>query len=273
MDKAGQKYWNDSWTSSDIPEAVNPSDPRLKNYINRRFHQVFLRLFDRSKTPSMRLLEIGCAKSAWLPYFAIEFGFKVCGLDYSPVGCEMARKVLQTNGVEADVIQADLFSPPVDMLGAFDVVISIGVVEHFDDTASCLSAVSSFLKPGGMLITNIPNMMGWIGSIQRLVNRPVYDIHQLIDPVRLREAHESAGLDVLECDYFVCTSFGVVCTSFGVKNLNGISTSTAVGFLKKVFLGVLARVSMLVWFIENKMGSFSPNRFSSPYINCIARKR
>jgi len=214
----------------------------------------------------MRLLEIGCAKSAWLPYFAKEFGFEVCGLDYSPVGCEMARKVLQANGVEADVVQADLFSPPVNMLGTFDVVISIGVVEHFDDTASCLSAVSSFLKPGGMLITNIPNMVGWIGSIQRLVNRPVYDIHQLIDPVRLREAHESAGLDVLECDYFLCTSFGV-------NNLNGISMSTAVGFFKKIFLGILARVSMLVWLIENKIGSFSPNRFSSPYINCIARKR
>lgn len=266
MDKAGQKYWNDSWASSDIPEVVNPSDTRLKNYVNRRFHQVFLRLFDKSETPSMRLLEIGCAKSAWLPYFAKEFGFSVCGLDYSPIGCQMARKVLQVNGVEAEVICADFFAPPENMLGAFDVVVSIGVVEHFDDTASCLSAVSSFLKPGGMLITNIPNMMGWIGSIQKLVNRPVYDIHQLIDPVRLREAHELAGLDVLECDYFVSTSFGV-------NNLNGISTSTVVGFLKKIFLGVLARVSMLVWSIENKIGSFSQNRFSSPYINCIARKR
>lgn len=265
MDKAGPKYWNDSWATSDIPEAVDPSDTRLKNYINRRFHQLFLRLFEKSKTPSMRLLEIGCAKSAWLPYFAKEFGFSVCGLDYSPIGCRMAAKVLQVNGVEAEVVCADFFAPPKDMLGAFDVVVSIGVVEHFDDTASCVRAVSSFLKPGGMLITNIPNMVGWIGSIQKLVNRPVYDIHQLIDPARLREAHEQAGLEVHECDYFVSTSFGV-------NNLNGISTSTAVGFLKKVFLGVLARVSMLVWLIENKIGSFSPNRFSAPYINCIAHK-
>jgi hypothetical protein len=99
-----------------------------------------------------------------------------------------------------------------------------------------------------------------------LVNRPVYDIHQLIDPARLREAHEQAGLEVLECDYFVCTGFGV-------NNLIGISTRTATGFLKKVCLGILSRASMLVWLIENKTGSFPPYRFSSPYINCIARKR
>lgn len=266
MDKAGKNYWNDSWASSDIPEAVNPSDRRLKNYVNRRFHQLFLRLFDKSETPAMRLLEIGCAKSAWLPYFSKEFGFSVCGIDYSPIGCQMARKVLQVNGVDAEVVCADFFSPPENMLGAFDVVVSFGVVEHFDDTAACLKAVASLLKPGGMLITNIPNMVGWIGSIQKLVNRPVYDIHQLIDPARLREAHEQAGLEVLECDYFVCTSFGV-------NNLIGISTRTVTGFLKRIFLSILSRTSMLVWLIENKTSAFPPYRFSSPYINCIARKR
>jgi len=164
---------------------------------------MFLRLFEKSETSSMRLLEIGCAKSAWLPYFAKEFGFSVSGLDYSPIGCEMARKVLQANEIVAEVVCADLFSPPDNMLGVFDVVVSLGVVEHFEDTASCLKAVSSFLKPGGMLITSIPNMVGWIGSIQKAVNRPIYDIHQLIDPAMLKEAHELAGFDVLECKYFV----------------------------------------------------------------------
>lgn len=266
MDKAGQKYWNDSWASSDIPQAVDPSDARTENYINRRFHQVFTRLFDRSEASSMRLLEVGCAKSAWLPYFAREFGFSVCGIDYSPNGCQMARRILQANAVEAEIVCADIYSPPEDMLGEFDVVVSFGVVEHFDDTAACLRAVSSFLKPGGLLVTNIPNMVGWIGAIQKLVNRPVYDIHQLIDPARLRAAHELAGLEVLECDYFVCTNFGV-------NNLIGISTRTATGYLKKVLLAILARASMLVWMVEDRTGSLPAGKFASPYINCVARRR
>jgi 2-polyprenyl-3-methyl-5-hydroxy-6-metoxy-1,4-benzoquinol methylase len=265
MDKAGEKYWSDSWASSDIPEAVNPSDMRLRNHVNRQFHKLFLRLFDSSKTPSMRLLELGCAKSAWLPYFADQFGFRVCGIDYSPIGCQMAKQVLQINGVEAEVVCADFFAPPESMLGAFDVVVSFGVIEHFDDTVACLRAVSLFLKPGGLLITNIPNMLGWIGAIQKSVNKPVYDIHQLIDPAKLRESHELAGLEVLQCDYFMFTSFGI-------NNLVGISTGTASWFLKKFFLGVLSRASMLLWLIEEKIGYFSPRKFAAPYVNCIARK-
>lgn len=265
MDKAGKKYWNDLWAGDDIPSAVNSSDIRLINWVNRRFHQIFLRCFKKSETSSIKLLEIGCGKSAWLPYFSKEFGFQVCGLDYSPIGCKMAKAVLDANGVEAEVVCADFFSPPKNMLGKFDVVVSFGVIEHFDDTPSCIRAISAFLKPGGILITNIPNMVGWIGAIQKIVNRPVYNIHQLIDPTKLKQAHELAGLEVLECDYFICTSFGV-------NNLAGISTKTLVGFSKKILLAVLARASMLVWRIEDRLGYFPPNRFTSPYINCIARR-
>jgi 2-polyprenyl-3-methyl-5-hydroxy-6-metoxy-1,4-benzoquinol methylase len=265
MDKAGQKYWDDSWASSDIPKAVNPSDMRLWNHVNRQFHKLFLRLFDKSETASMRLLEIGCAKSAWLPYFVKEFGFKVGGIDYSPIGCQMARQVLQANGVEAEVVCADFFEPPENLLGTFDVVVSFGVIEHFDDTAACLRAVSSFLKPGGLLITNIPNMVGSVGAIQKLVNKPVYDIHQLIDPAKLKEAHELAGLEVLQSDYFLFTSFGI-------NNLVGVPTGTVSWYLKKIFLGLLARASVLVWSIEAKIGDFSPRKFIAPYVNCIARK-
>jgi 2-polyprenyl-3-methyl-5-hydroxy-6-metoxy-1,4-benzoquinol methylase len=265
MDKAGQKYWNNAWARSNLPEMVNPSDMRLTNYTNRRFHKLFLQLFDKSNSPSMHLLEIGCAKSSWLPYFANEFGFSVSGIDYSPAGCEMAIQVLRANEVEGDVVCADFFSPPDTMFGTFDVIVSFGVVEHFEDTALCLRAFSLFLKPGGVLITNIPNMVGSIGYIQKIVNKPVYDIHKLIDTLSLAKAHECAGLEVLQCDYFMATGFGV-------NNLADVPEGSLSWFLKKVFLGVLSRLSMLVWLMEEVMGEFSTRKMFSPYINCVARK-
>jgi len=265
MDKAGKEYWNDLWTGGDLPAALDPRDPRLRNWINRRFHQAFQRAFAKCETSSMTLLEVGCGKSALLPYFVKEFHFKVFGLDYSPIGCEKAKAVLQANGVEGDIVCADLFAPPDIMVNAFDVVVSNGVVEHFEDTASCISAVSRFIKPGGLLITNIPNMVGWIGSIQAILNRPVYEIHQLLTRDDLQRAHERAGLKVLECDYFLYTSFGV-------NNLAGVSTRTLVGFMKKLLLALLARVSMVVWRIEDLLGDLPPNRLTSPYIKCLARK-
>jgi len=265
MDKAGKQYWNDSWAASKLPEAMNPADMSLNNYVGRRFHDLFMDLFDGLQNRSLRLLEVGCAKSVWLPYFVKEFGFEVCGLDYSPIGCEMATQITSANGVDAEIYCADLFSPPVSMLGQFDVVVSFGVVEHFEDTSVCLKSVSAFLKPGGMLITTIPNMVGLIGGLQKAVNKPVYNIHRLIDSVMLCDAHKLAGLEVLKCDYFILSSFGVI-------SLKGISINSLSGLAKKLLRGILARISKLVWLIESRFLFFYSNRTFSPYIYCIARK-
>lgn len=265
MDKAGQKYWDSSWAQSSVPAAVDPADPGISNWINRRFHQLFVRLFENSATDSMSLLEVGCAKSSWLPYFSRQFGFAVTGIDYSPAGCELSRKVLAKHGVVADVVCSDFFTPPAEMLGKFDVVVSFGVVEHFEDTAASLVAIAAFLKPGGMLITSIPNMVGLIGAVQKVVNRPVYDIHQLLDSAMLREAHENASLTVLECDYFIASNFGV-------NNLVDVPSGTPSWFFKKVILGVLARISLLTWKLEDRMGPFRAGKAASPYVMCISRK-
>ncbi len=265
MDKAGQQYWNDSWAASKLPDAMNPLDLSLDNYVSRRFHSLFVNIFDGVQTQSLKLLEVGCAKSTWLPYFSKEFGFEVSGLDYSPIGCEMATKITRANGVDAKIFCADLFCPPSSMLGQFDVVVSFGVVEHFEDTALCLKSVSAFLKPGGLMITSIPNMVGLIGGLQKLINKPVYNIHHLIDSGMLFAAHKFADLDVAECDYFIASSFGVA-------NLEGVATNNLPGLSKKLLLGILSRFSKLVWTIENRVGIFPSSKSLSPYIYCVARK-
>jgi len=265
MDKAGKKYWEDSWAGADLPAPLDPRDMRLKNRVNRLFHGRFSRLFGGKLPAGARLLEVGCAKSAWLPYFSKEFGFRVAGLDYSPAGCELARQVLRRSGVEGEIACADLFSPPGAMAAAFDAAVSFGVAEHFDDTAACVKAVAYFVKPGGLVITSVPNLTGWIGAVQKLVNRPVYDIHRLLSPAALRAAHEAAGLEVLECGYFISADFGV-------NNLTGVRTGTASWLLKKVLLGLLARASMLLWFFEEAIGALPANRLSSPYVVCVARR-
>ena len=131
--------------SETLPAPVDPRDKTLSNYVARKFHELFTRVLPRGH--NVRLLEVGCARSRWLPYFAAEHGYEVTGLDYSTMGCEQARQILAAAGVEGRIVEGDLFSPPEDLLEAFDVVISFGLVEHFDDTDcrhSRLSAASSF---------------------------------------------------------------------------------------------------------------------------------
>ena len=117
----------------------------------------------------------------WLPYFAKEFAFEVYGIDYSEIGCQQAKQILEYEGVNGKIVCADFFSPPGSMLKAFDVVVSFGVLEHFEDTTACIAAFSKFLKPGGLLITNIPNLCGLNGLIQKMINRSIFDIHVPLD--------------------------------------------------------------------------------------------
>jgi len=265
MDKAGKQYWDATWQDGVLPAPVDPRKPGLSRHRDRSFHGYFQNVFQGVETRGLRFLEIGCAQSVWLPYFAREYGFEVSGLDYSEIGCEQEKQILAAEGIDGDVVCADFFSPPEEMLGAFDVVVSFGVAEHFEDTAACLEAFSKFLRPGGMLITSIPNLTGLIGSIQKKVNRPVFDIHVLLNAQTLAAAHRRAGLQVIRCNYFMNTNFGVL-------NLNGLPTGSALWLAKKILLALLVRYSMAVWFLEEKTRPFRATRLIAPAIICVARK-
>jgi 2-polyprenyl-3-methyl-5-hydroxy-6-metoxy-1,4-benzoquinol methylase len=261
MDKAGTAYWESVWASSALRRAVDPELPGLRNYVNRQFDLYFRKVFAGLDTNSKRLLEIGCGNSGWLPYFAKSFGFDIYGLDYSQFGCEQERQILRRDGISGSIVCADMFSPPADMLRAFDVVVSIGVAEHFENTKSCIGAIASFAKPGGLVITIIPNMVGAVGIAQKLLNRPVFDIHVPVDAEMLGASHQAANCSILDCDYFLSTDFGV-CT------LKGIATTFPAAFLKKLVLAALVRISMIAWLVE-----IPTTKFMSPYINCVAQVR
>lgn len=262
-DKAGKSYWDCVWEGSALPEAVDPRARNPGNYVNRRFHEYFETTLGPRATRGKKLLEVGCGSSVRLPYFAKEFGYQVYGLDYSETGCRRAAEILSREGIEGTIVCSDLFSPPHGMAHQFDVVVSFGVVEHFQDAAQCLRALRRLLKPGGLVITSVPNMSGLAGALQKILNKPVFDKHVALDLPSLREAHEAAGLRVLDCRYFLSIEPGVC-------NLNGIPEDSMEWKLKHAILGLLTGLSGVVWLTEEHGLRIKPNRLTSPYVVCAA---
>jgi 2-polyprenyl-3-methyl-5-hydroxy-6-metoxy-1,4-benzoquinol methylase len=260
-DKAGKAYWDHNWENREIPTAIDPRAKSLDNYANRTFHECFHKTFSSVDTSRQRLLEIGCAGSAWLPYFAKEFGFEVRGIDYSELGCRQAAQVLENEGVEGEIVCADFFSPPEFMLGDFDVVWSRGVLEHFEDTAACASAFSRFLRPGGLMITIIPNLSGVLGLIQRMINRPVFDMHVPLARSDLKEAHRSSSLEIISCAYFHFADLNVI----NIENWRGTP-------FYRVGTRLRSWITKAMWMAERTIPLLRPNRWTSPYIVCVARK-
>jgi 2-polyprenyl-3-methyl-5-hydroxy-6-metoxy-1,4-benzoquinol methylase len=261
-DKAEKSYWDMTYSPEYAPPAVDPRDPGLKNFVERQFHRYFRRTL--SSMNGGELLEIGCGGSRYLPYFSKEFGLHVSGIDYSEAGCDSSSRILAREGVSGKIICTDLFDPPQSLHERFDAVVSLGVVEHFEDTKNCIAAIARFVKPGGLVLTFIPNMVGLVGRLQKQFDRHVFEKHVPLDKVLLRQAHEQAGLLVKECEYFLFSSFFVV-------NINQTAKHSAPWYLKTALLQSLHYASGAIWALESAFHPFRPNRFMSPYIACTAR--
>jgi SAM-dependent methyltransferase len=266
QDKAGIEYWDQLWTNLALPEAVDPGLRGMGNLYNQRVDALLRQFLSHYRCGTHSLIEVGCARSAWLPYFARQFGFAVTGLDYCERGCEQERQILLRSGVEGVVICADLFDPPQELVAAFDVVVSFGVIEHFKDPSKCLAAMSTLLRPNGRMVTVVPNMTGAVGFLQRLLNRPVYEVHVPMTREEVDGSHLRAGMEMIHSEYFLSSGFGVV-------NLHGLDARARMTSAKRLFIRTLEALSLMVWAVENSTTELPVSRLFSPYIVCVSKKK
>lgn len=248
-------YWEDAWDHAEIPDAIDPRDDAPENHYYRVLHAHFARFLGAHCAPGARLIEIGCGGSRWLPYFQHAFGYDVSGIDYTVAGIRLSQSILDKAGVNAQIVQGDLFEPPSDWIEQFDVVISFGLVEHFENTSHVVSACARYLRPGGKMVTLVPTMHGLYGLAYRLLRPTVYRKHIPHTRETLARAHLDAGLNPLYSEY--------------VLGLPGLLTAPAhPGMLNRMAFSV----SRLYWRLERFGFGVPPNRFTSPYALCIATK-
>ena len=190
----------------------------------------------------------------------LHHGAQVDGLDYSETGCTKTQQMWDVQGLTGRIVCADMFSPPVDMMGQYDLVMSFGVVEHFKDTAACLKACSRFVKPEGQLFTMIPNMSGLVGTLQKYVDRDIYDIHVPLSCAMLAAAHQTSNLKIEEAQYFMGLHLGVV-----------NSGRHAGRPVDKILRRALSIPGKLLWIAEKTGVRLPANKLTSPYIFVLAR--
>jgi SAM-dependent methyltransferase len=203
---------------------------------------------------------LGAGNSGYLPGLARALGYRVSGLDYAAIGVARARRNLNAAGVNGEVVEADLFSPPAGWASAFDLVLTMGVVEHFDDTAEAVRACARYAVPGGQVLTVVPNMNGLPGAATRWLSRELYEKHVALTPDQLADAHMRAGLSVTQACYLI---------GFDAWVANpGASPSRLRRWLYKPLLA-LTRV---VWALEDRVRPLPPNAFTSPWVVVLAER-
>jgi cyclopropane fatty-acyl-phospholipid synthase-like methyltransferase len=258
-DLAGREHWDGEWLARELPAPIDPDLPGAWNEPNRRLHRLVQDAIALGGGRFVTGLEIGCAGSAWLPYLSTVHGLAPTGLDYSALGCRQASEVLHRAGVAGSIVCADLFRPP-GMGRSFDLVLSLGVVEHFAATDDCIRAVAAYARPGGVVLTVVPNIAGSRGRLQRWFDRDLYEKHVPLTARRLADAHRAAGLEVERSGYVM--SLGANICAFSAAH----STRA-----RRVVKRALDLTSLAVWTLERAVRPLPSLAVTAPYVYVLAR--
>jgi len=176
-----------------LPDIGRPRDRRLFDLFERHC----------GLGPGSRVLEAGCGRSRWLPFLAKRLGCRVTGIDIEPHAADLASANLRGAGAEGDVVCGDAFAlhRREDLRGAFDIVYSMGVLEHFPDVVGRIASLALYLKPGGRILTTVPNLQGLNWLLQRLGDLRTLEAHVVYDAPALVKVHEAAGLQTIAAGY------------------------------------------------------------------------
>ena len=163
-------FWDAYWGSFALPAEVDERRP-----------------FDRSLAAGLRALvrgvsgsalEIGCAPGRWLAFLAREQRLEVAGIEYTAAGTAATRRNLDLLGVPyLAVDEADFFALPASP--TYDLVVSLGFVEHFSEPATVIARHAAWLRPGGLLIIGVPNFANVHGWFQKVLDPAVLAVHNV----------------------------------------------------------------------------------------------
>jgi SAM-dependent methyltransferase len=167
-----EAFWDDYWDSLELPIEVDKS----RNLVVSGITDMFDRFLVSDRPVSV--LEIGGAPGQYAAYLHRRFGHAVTVYDSSPVGCAKSRENFELLGVPGAVVEGDLFDPPAD-LGRFDVVFSLGLIEHFGDVTAAVRAHTDVVLPGGVLLLGAPNLQGINAPLLRRLSPACLSTHHV----------------------------------------------------------------------------------------------
>jgi 2-polyprenyl-3-methyl-5-hydroxy-6-metoxy-1,4-benzoquinol methylase len=214
-EKTDKDYWEKAWDKNFLEKYYG-----IEKYlaINKKLDRLFKSFLERG---NKRILEIGCAKGKYLIYFAKEFGYEVYGTDYSEKGAVLAQENLKKAGVAGTTLCQDIFQTTFQD-NYFDIVYSMGLIEHFKNPADVIDAHIKLLKNGGTLIITIPNLRSSLAFTANKImgkEKELSDAHNLeiMDKNALHQLLQGRGVNILKLDYFGPIDFSGAFSGIGSK--------------------------------------------------------
>ena len=145
------EIWDGIWKDIESGERsiYSPTKPVTRKQFNHKnyFEDLWALMGDKAK--DSHYCEIGAGRGTTSTYLRAS-GAQVTMVDMSDTGFEIAKKNFDKLGIEpADMVIADVRETGIPS-DTFDAVLSIGLLEHFEDPMPVLEESLRILKPGGL---------------------------------------------------------------------------------------------------------------------------
>ena len=171
-------FWDNYWKNIQIPVIPNYNFS-FDRCLEKGLHEVVnSALKSRNRNTRSTVLEIGAAPGKWLSIFPQD-SYQVSGIEYSDRGIQALQANLKALDIEpGELIHGDFFS--LEPTQSYDIVMSLGFIEHFDDPKMVVRRHIEWLKPGGLLILGVPNFTGLHGFAQLVLDKRILDVHNTL---------------------------------------------------------------------------------------------
>ncbi|MBW4530104.1 MAG: class I SAM-dependent methyltransferase [Aphanothece saxicola GSE-SYN-MK-01-06B] len=140
LSKPAPVHMADSWYEFSRPDHF---------WVKRRF-EVMHRIIGGLAQESPAWLDVGCGTGVLQNYCQSKYGINVTGADLNVVALEQ-----NSQGAEHTLCY-DINGRKAELKEAFDIVSAMDVIEHLDDEGQFIESLLYHLKPGGLLLINVP---------------------------------------------------------------------------------------------------------------------
>jgi SAM-dependent methyltransferase len=200
-DIASVSHWESVWKKTASVRGFS-----TLNYFDFRLSKLFQSLI----APGSSVIEIGCGGSRWIGYFDRVMRCETWGIDYSAEGLAITERS-NSGRPRVRLVAGDFFDQSALPSEYFDFIYSLGFIEHFTDAELVTRRMFQILRPGGRVMTLVPNFLSAYGTIQKRVNRATFDKHVIMTTTMLDDAHLAGGLTAVDsARFFGCFAPGVI---------------------------------------------------------------
>jgi len=171
--KGDVESFDKNWRFAEESNYIHWTRGLPKNQIQLAFrnHWFTFQEIIGDKKNNKKVLEVGCGRGSLSAYFS-DAGYDVTLLDMSSRAIELARKAFYKNKLEANFVVNDCLNMKFEK-NTFDIIFSIGLLEHFENIDEVIKEQVRVLKKGGKFIgyvvpeikNNIQDDFKWINEI------------------------------------------------------------------------------------------------------------